>query len=125
MVTTSRTSRQKRCLTLAGRALLSLLLFGWGAARAQEAAEDASPGDSAPSPVPAPVSLQGVAIGLDAFALMQRLRREHHGVPKMLPLLATRTEHGQLWLGLARDRSAAVGGTRVRLEVAWQIPLGR
>lgn len=125
MRTTSRAPRQNRCLTLAGRALLSLLVTGSGAARAQEASDVGASGDSHPSPVLAAASQQGLAMGLEAFALMQRLRREQRGVPKMLPLLATRTEHGQLWLGLTRGRSAADGAARLRLEIVWQIPTGQ
>lgn len=67
----------------------------------------------------------GTVLGLDAFELMRRERREQRGAPRMLPLLATRTEHGRFWLGLTRGGSNAAGERAVRLEAVWLIPLGR
>lgn len=125
MDTADRSPRPSRCLWLAARALLGLVLAAAGAARAQEASDDAVPASGTAEPRTVPVSLRGVAMGLDALVLMQRLRREQRGVPKMLPLLATHTEHGQLWLGLSRERSPLEGTVQLRLQLAWQIPLGR
>lgn len=125
MHTADRPRRPSPCLWLAARALLGLVLFAADAVRAQEASDDAVPAGAAAEPPAVSGSLRGVAMGLDALLLMQRLRREQRGVPKMLPLLATRTEHGQLWLGLSRERSARDGTTQVHLQLAWQIPLGR
>lgn len=67
----------------------------------------------------------GTVLGLDALELMRRERRELRGAPRMLPLLATRTEHGRFWLGLSRGGSDAGGERALRLELVWLIPLGR
>lgn len=81
----------------------------------------------APEPGPAIVAEADPAtvLGLDALELMRRERREQRGAPRMLPLLATRTEHGRLWLGLTRGGNNASGDRAVRLEAVWLIPLGR
>lgn len=125
MDTADPSRRPSRCLRRAARALLGLALAAAGVVRAQEASDDAAPAGGPSEPRSVPGSLRGAAMGLDALVLMQRLRREQHGVPKMLPLLATQTQHGQLWLGLARERSPLGGTAQVRLQLAWQIPLGR
>ena len=80
--------------------------------------------DTSSTPLAA-IRSAGLEFGLGALLLMQRERREHRGVPKMLPLLATPTPHGHLWLGLARERGAAQPSSGVQLQMWWLVPLGQ
>jgi hypothetical protein len=116
-------SRLLRSVTIAGLAVVNQLSLGLGAANASEAAESET--SSGTTPAPAELRSTGMVVGLGALALMQRERSEYRRVPKMLPLLATPTQHGQLWVGLARERGEAQQAHGVRLQMCWLMPLGQ
>ena len=125
MGTAHRSSRLFRSVMMAASMAASLLL-GVGAANANVAAEPDVPSDSdTRATALAPIRSAGLEFGLGALLLMQRERREHRGVPKMLPLLATPTPQGQLWVGLARERNAAQPSRGVQLQMWWLVPLGQ
>ena len=81
--------------------------------------------DAGSGPDTAPIRQASWVVGLSALALMQSERREHRGVPRMLPLMAAQTQHGRLWLGLAPERKEAQGSREWRLVACWLIPLGQ
>ena len=120
-----RSSRLFRSVTIAGLTAVSQISLGLGAASASEALEPEAFTSATSTATPAALRSTGMVVGLGALALMQRERSEHRGVPKMLPLLATPTEHGQLWVGLARGRGEAPQSKGVQLQLWWLTPLGR
>jgi hypothetical protein len=76
-------------------------------------------------PDTAPIQQASWVVGLSALALMQSERREHRGVPRMLPLMAAQTQHGRLWVGLTPERKEVQGSREWRLMACWLIPLGQ
>lgn len=120
-----RSSRLLRQFAIAGFAVASQIWLGLAAAHAGEAEDFEAVAGPVNGRSAAGTRSTGMAVGLDALALMQQYRREQHGVPRMLPLLATNTEQGHLWFGLARERGEAQHANAVRLEMRWLIPLGR
>jgi hypothetical protein len=125
MGSTSRRPRSIRSLALMGWAFVSQLALGSGAASADEVQRSEETARVAAQPAAAPARRPDVVAGLSAVALMHQERRQHHSLPRMLPLLAARAERGQLWLGLANGRSAAAGAANVRLELCWVVPIGQ
>lgn len=84
-------------------------------------------GPVAPATVQAdetPIRPASWVVGWSALALMHSERREQRGVPKLLPLMAARTQHGRLWIGLARERSESRASNGLQLQVCWMVPLG-
>ena len=125
MGTAHRSSRLYRSVMMAASMAASLLL-GVGAANANVATEPDVPSDSdIRATAVAAIRNAGLEFGLGALLLMQRERREHRVVPKMLPLLATPTPQGHLWVGLARERNAAQPSRGVQLQMWWLVPLGQ
>jgi hypothetical protein len=127
-----RSPRLLRGVTIAGFTVASQMSLGLGlgSANADETTPNFTASNSAydgamTGPTAAGSRMAGIEVGLGALALMKRERSEQRRVPKMLPLLATRTEHGQVWFGLARDRREGRRSTDVRLDLCWTIPIGR
>lgn len=120
-----RSSRLLRQFAVAGFAAASPLWVGLAAAHAGEAEDLEAIAGPVNGRSAAAIRSTGMVVGLDALALMQQHRSEQRGVPRMLPLLATNTEQGHLWFGLARERGEAQTASAVRLELRWLIPLGR
>jgi hypothetical protein len=120
-----RSSRLLRQFAIAGFAAASQLSAGLAAAHAGEPDDDEALVGTIDGRDAIATRNTGMVVGFDALALMQQHRREQRGVPRMLPLLATNTERGHLWFGLARERGEAQGASSVRLEMRWLIPLGR
>ncbi len=116
----------RRSGTIAGFAIACQLVLGVAAARAGEAGIEAETSlNGGPGSPAAEWRLTGIEVGLGALAMMRRERSEQRRVPRMLPLLATRTERGHVWIGLARNRAESRAPGEVRLELAWMIPIGR
>jgi hypothetical protein len=115
-----------RSVMIAGFTVASQMALGLGSASASEAVPEPEVFSGATvDPAPAMLRTDDIEFGLGALALMKRERSEQRRVPKMLPLVAARTAHGQLWLGLARGRSPAQPSGDVRLELWWTVPIGR
>ena len=113
--------------TIAGISVASQMALGLGAANASEVAPELGVADGASNGAivsPPPLRSAGFEVGLDALALMKRERSEQRRVPKMLPLLAAHTEHGQVWVGLARNRGESQRPGELRLELCWMIAIG-
>lgn len=115
-----------RGVTIAGFTLAGQMALGLGSARAGEPVPEPEVFNHAPAdPAPAVLRADDIEFGLSALALMKRHRSEQRRVPRMLPLVAARTQHGQLWLGLARARGGVQPSGNVRVELWWTIPIGR
>jgi len=105
--------------------LAGQLALGGGAADATEVEQESLADEDSTTLPPALFHVSDFEFGLGALALLRRERREFRRVPRMLPLVAARTQNGQLWLGLARNRDASAQDGKFKLQLSWTIEFGQ